>query len=371
MSIFSHPFYEHVTIESKETGHKRGVKMDNEHLLTTKITIKGTFQDFQLYSGKFYLWTEQNDLLVYDWNKWMKQLAFVERPIYFEPQPAEQLKVHLDELEPFKERVISFTEPIYDSAIFDHMLYFSDPSGFYRFSLTQKNAKKEQISPLVVFQINLSATGRMALAAGEKGLFEYLASTHYLFRSTITHLTPRLIQLSANETSKTEWNQHDLIRYEKNNSQNAALLHFKVQKGIITFVEEKTVIDNTIIPVRIQELPLALSLSEPSMDDGCLFAYETDKRTLKKDPLYRSPSIQLAHAAHSAAKNQVTDLEHLLVQEAEQDLFVSFQNQTLLTCSLLDIKKRRIYTRTHNYRNQLHLLFSDQLVLYLFTEVTR
>ncbi|ALV21946.1 hypothetical protein [Carnobacterium antarcticum] len=346
--------------------------MDKEHLLTTKITISGTFQDFQLYSGKFYLWTTKNELNIYNWNKWMQQLTSIDRPIYFEPQPTEQLTIKTEELEPFRERTVLFTEPLYDSVIFNHVLYYSDPSGFYRYSLMNKEAEKELIYPLPVFQINLSSSGRMALAAGEKGLFEYLVSHNYLFQQTKHALTPRLFQLSSTYTSRTEWLQQDLIQYGDPSQQETHLLRFVSQKGVLSLTYilplNQTANDS---PLQIRELPLALSFNRPSMNDGSLFAFETDKYKVKKNPFYRSQTIHLLTASHPLSENQATDPDALVVSERNKQLSVTLQDDPILSLPSSTIKKWRIYSRTRYYRNQLHLLFPHELVLYLFTEVKR
>ena len=341
--------------------------MDFEHVLTTKITINGTFQDFQLYSGKFYLWLSTNNLLVYDWNKWMKHLAFIDRTIYFEPQPLEQLTIQLDALEPFKEKSISFSEPIYDSAIFDHVLYYSDPSGFYRYSLISKEATKEQISSIPIFQINLSANGRMALAAGENGLLEYLVSSYYLFNEPIAHLTPRLVQLSTHYTSKTVWKNHDLIQYGKNNKDETYLLNINEKKGLLQLINSEPINENDAS--FIQELPLSLSLNEPSMGSGVLFSFETDKVTLKKDPLYRSKNIHILTKTES--DKEIDSLDNLMINATDSFLRVSLHNTNLLSLKTSTIQKWRIYSRTRNYRNQLHVLSDGNVLIYLFTEVKR
>ncbi|MGB3161597.1 MAG: hypothetical protein WBA84_10160 [Carnobacterium sp.] len=346
--------------------------MDFEHVLTTKITIKGVFQDFQLYSGKFYLWLSTNELVIYDWNKWMKHLAFVDRTIYFEPQPTEQLTIDLHELDPFKEKTVSFPEPVYDSAIFDHALYYSDASGFYRFSLISKEAKKEHICSIPFFQINLSTNGRMALSAREKGLFEYLVSSHYLFVEPTVQLTPRLFQLSNRYTARTEWRKHDLIQYGKEIQSGSFLLRMTEKKGLLHFLKEEPIHSTSGgESLVIQELPLPLSLSKPSMDSGILFAFERDTITLKKDPLYRSKNLRLLTKFESDIKKEFDSLDDLIINQTTSLLTVSLYDVALLTLATSTIKKWRIYSRTRNYRNQLHVLAKNNLCVYLFTEVKR
>ncbi|CRH21956.1 Putative uncharacterized domain protein (fragment) [Carnobacterium maltaromaticum] len=98
--------------------------MEKEHILTTKITINGTFYDSQLYSGKLYLWLETNQLAIYNWNNWMLALNEIERPVYFEPRPSEAMQFDLKDLTPYLERSLAFEEAPIDTAIFNHQLYF-------------------------------------------------------------------------------------------------------------------------------------------------------------------------------------------------------------------------------------------------------
>lgn len=346
--------------------------MDKEHLLTTKLIIDGHFHDFQLYSGKFYLWTTQKELNVYDWNKWMKQLADVDRPIYLEPQPTEQLSVTIEKLTPFLERTISFNEPIYDCAIFNHILYFSDYSGFYRYSLTKNDAEKVQIWEQPVYSISLSAKGRMALSAGEAGLFEYLLSSHYLYDKLDRQKAPRIYQLNSHFASQAIWDHHDLMQYGRDQTSPTYLTQFKEQKGQLRIVDVFPVTQlSGPLSSQVQEYLLPLSLNPPSMKDGLLFSFEMDHQKVKKDSLYRSKTIRLVVKPPAILEHQQDLIDFLIVIPASPFFKVVLQNDVLLKIPNQAIKKFRIYNRTRHYRNQLHVLQNDSLILYLFTEINR
>lgn len=346
--------------------------MDKEHLLTTKLIIDGHFHDFQLYSGKFYLWTSQKELNVYDWNKWMKQLADVDRPIYLEPQPTEQLYVTLEELTPFLERTISFIEPIYDCAIFNHILYFSDYSGFYRYPLTKKDAQSVQIWEQPVHSISLSTKGRMALSAGEAGLFEYLLSSYYYYNQLDHQKTARIYPLNQHFASQSIWDQHDLIQYGENKTSPTYLTQFNEQKGHLHIAKVLPLTQLTEpLTSHVQEYLLPLSLNPPSMKDGLLFSFEMDQQKVKKDSLYRSKTIRLIVKPPTIFEHQQDLSDFLIVIPASPLFKVVLQNDCLLEIPTENIKKFRIYDRTRHYRNQLHVLQSDSLILYLFTEINR
>lgn len=346
--------------------------MDKEHLLTTKLIIDGHFHDFQLYSGKFYLWTSQKELNVYDWNKWMRQLADIDRPIYLEPQPTEQLYVTLEELTPFLERTISFNEPIYDCAIFNHILYFSDYSGFYCYPLTKKDAQKVQIWDQPIYAISLSTKGRMALSAGEDGLFEYLLSSHYYYDQLDKKKITRLHRLNSHFASQAVWDQHDLIQYGKHRTSPSYLTQFNEHKGKLYLSNVLPINQlNETLPNHVKEYLLPLSLNPPSMKDGLLFSFEMDRQKVKKDSLYRSKSIRLIVKPPAFLEHQ-QDLTDFLIVVPDSSFFkVILQNDCLLEIPTEDIKKFRIYDRTRHYRNQLHILQKDSLILYLFTEINR
>lgn len=346
--------------------------MDKEHLLTTKLIIDGHFHDFQLYSGKFYLWTNQKELNVYDWNKWMKQLADVDRPIYLEPQPTEQLHVTIEELIPFLERTISFSESIYDCAIFNHVLYYSDYSGFYRYSLMKNDAQKVQIWEQPVYSISLSAKGRMALSAGEAGLFEYLLSSYYYYGQIDRQKATRVYQLNPHFASKVIWEHHDIVQYGRNRTDLTYLTQFNEQKGQLHVVDTFPVAQlNEASSNQVQEYLLPLSLNPPSMKDGLLFSFEMDHQKVKKDSLYRSKTVRLMIKPPTALGYQ-QDLSNFLLVIPTSPLFkVALQDDILLEIPNQAIKKFRIYNRTRHYRNQLHVLQNDSLILYLFTEINR
>lgn len=356
----------------RDRGLERGAWMDKEHLLMTKIIIEGDFHDFQLYSGKFYLWTNQKNLNIYNWNKWMQQLTLIDRPIYLEPQPTEQLRVTLDELAPFLERTLSFSESIYDSALFNHTLYFSDYTGFYRYSLVRKDAEKIRIWEQPVYSISLSSTGRMALSAGEAGLFEYLLSSYYYYEQLERQVATRVYQLNSHYASQAIWDHHDLIQYGRSQSEITYKTQFNEQKGQLHVISSLPITQlSDSLTSSVQEYLLPLSLNPPSMQDGLLFSFEMDQQKVKKDRLYRSKSVRLIEKLPATLESSPNSTDFLLVVPASAIFKVILQNEVLLELPRQEIQKFRIYNRTRHYRNQLHILLDESLILYLFTEINR
>lgn len=348
--------------------------MNEENVLTTIIRVEGSFRDCQLYSGKLYLWNHQNELLIYNWNKWLRALSGIDRPIYFEPQPSEQLSLTIEDLYPFLERTVPFAETVADSAIFNHTLYYSDTSGFYRYPLDNQNAVKEQLWEVPVSQISLSRNGRMALAAGKEGLFEYLLSSVRSYIDQENSVTSAIYRISPAFTSKAEWEGQDLIQFGKSPFTEIALLLFKEEKGQIHLIETIPAEDlQDSDKFHIQRFPLSLSLNGPALQEASLFSYTGDNDQIKKDAFYRSKTIHLRKEPSPLVEieKEAADEFPLTVQESPKGLTVAIQGKPSLDIPASQYSHWRIYSRTRNYRNQLHVITANELFIYVFTELER
>lgn len=302
----------------------------------------------------------------------MQQLTLIDRPIYLEPQPTEQLRVTLDDLAPFLERTLSFSESIYDSALFNHTLYFSDYTGFYRYSLVRKDAEKIRIWEQPVYSISLSPRGRMALSAGEAGLFEYLLSSYYYYEQLERQVATRVYQLNSYYASQAIWDHHDLIQSGRSQSELTYKTQFDEQKGQLHIMNSLPMTQlSDSLTSSVQEYLLHLSLNPPSMQDGLLFSFEMDQQNVKKDHLYRSKSVRLIEELPASLKSSSYSPDFLLVIPASPVFKVILQNEAILELPRQEIQKFRIYNRTRHYRNQLHVLLNESLTLYLFTEINR
>ncbi|MGX7418651.1 hypothetical protein ACWOFR_07570 [Carnobacterium gallinarum] len=344
--------------------------MEKEQILTTKISLKGSFFECQLYSGRLYLWTEANQLMIYDWNKWMKALNQVERPVYFEPFPFEDLHITLADLEPYLERTLPFNEPPLATALFNHQLYFSDSTGFYVLSQQHLDDPIIKLWDVPVLNIAISKNGRFALACGAAGLYEYLVSKRFTQHSA-PRIAENIYQLTDQFSSRSEWSQQDLIQFGFHPHREDFVFYFHLH-------QQKILLDRSVTASEllnqeqhsIEELPLPLAMTKPLIDEGELFSFEPLKRKLEKEKQYRSKSITVKAALSSLNQQPPHNLNTLYVHENKGELLVTLNEELILSVTSPFIKWR-VYDRTLYYRNQLHLLMKDKALLYLFTELIR
>lgn len=342
--------------------------MEKEHILTTKITINGTFYDSQLYSGKLYLWLETNQLAIYNWNNWMLALNEIERPVYFEPRPSEAMQFDLKDLTPYLERILAFEEAPIDTAIFNHQLYFSDSTGFYSYSLAQLKATKKKLWDLPVLQINIAKNGRMALACGANGLYEY-DNTKRFTDHTADEVAPSIYQLTNQYASRSEWSRNDLIQFGAHLEKADYICFFHLHEKQI--ILEKVQAANELTykeHVSIEELPLSLEMTKPLIDEGLLFSFNPLNRQLKKEKQYRSKSLTVKAALSELNQQPPFSLNTIYIKEKQHKLTAQLNDQPILQIKM-DFTKWRVYDRTLYYRNQLHVLTNNACILYLFTEL--
>ncbi|MDT1939678.1 hypothetical protein [Carnobacterium divergens] len=342
--------------------------MEMEQILTTKITIDGHFQDCQLYSGHLYLWNDQNNLAIYDWNKWMKSLNKVERVVYYEPRSTEYLHSSLADLEPFLEKTLQFNFPILDSAIFKHTLYYSDITGFYAYSLLDPHATKLTLWDEPVQHISVSKNGRIALSAGENGLFEYDATKKWTLQNTSKIPHTGIYLLNASFASSSEWSGNDLIQYGENPLKESFFLTFgKIKKQLHLVSIQPAEPKLQQVGRFIKEFPLPLSLEKQKQNEGQLFSYETKNRKLNQDFQYRSKEIFIKKMPSRLNKSFNQSPQDLSVSESETESHLLIRWKMSPFLQLPKAMKWRVYDRSIYYKNQLHILQDDELTLYIFT----
>lgn len=344
--------------------------MEKEQILTTKFIIQGRFSECQLYSGKLYLWTETNQLTIYDWNKWMKALNQVERPVYFEPFPAEELTIPLASLAPYLERTIEFNEAPHATALFNHQLYFSDSTGFYVYPQQHLKDTITQLWDIPVFDIAISKNGRFALSCKEAGLYEYLATSRFTQHSE-KQVAKGIYQLTDQFASRSEWSKNDLIQFgvHSHHEDFVFSFHLHQQELLLHQVTSAKELFHQKQQL-IEELPLSLSMTKPLSDEGELFSFEPLKRKLEKEKQYRSKSLIVKAALSPLNQQTPFSLNTLYIHENKGEL-VATLNEEIFFSFTASFHKWRVYDRTLYYKNQLHILTDKACILYLFTELIR
>lgn len=347
--------------------------MDKEHILVTTISLQGQFLSSELYSGRFYLWTTNQQLFIYNWKKCLTILESCERPIYLEPVPYEQLTLDPVVFEDALVRSLSLTVSVIDTAIFNHILYFTSTEGLYQLDLSKNTSIPEQISSLSMETIQISSQGRMVCTSLTHGLFEYLLTTRYVYSNQELKKASRFYLLDNNSTYAAEWDGQNLIQFFNKKKDAANYLSFSVKKSVIHFLRIQR-LNNTSETERnriiSQPLPFHLSSNKLFTKDIKLFSFEHDKKKVKLNETYEDKNCQLRLLPSVFSKQALLDFDRFIyLREQETELTLSFQGECLWTIAGKNIKHRRLFSRTIDFQNQLHVITHKAIDLYIFTEI--
>ena len=347
--------------------------MDKEHLLITKISLQGNFLGSELYSGRFYLWTTNQQLFIYNWKKCLAILESWERPIYLEPFPYEQLAIDPDIFEDALIRKLSLPVSVTDTAIFNHILYFTSAKGLYQLDLSKNTSTPKQISSLSMESIQISSQGRMICTSLVHGLFEYLLTTRYIYSNPKLKKASRFYLVDSNGTYTAEWDGQNIIQFLNKPKDIANYLSFSVKKGTIQLLQTQKLNKTSEIDKNrlvSQPLPFHLFSKEVFTKEVKLFSFEHDKKKVKLNETYKDKNCRLRLAPSVFSKQTLFDFDRFIyLREQESELTLSFQGEHLWTIQRENIKQRKLFSRTIDFQNQLHVITHKTIDLYIFTEI--
>ncbi|MDN6626293.1 MAG: hypothetical protein L0K82_03660 [Pisciglobus halotolerans] len=347
--------------------------MDKEHILITTISLQGQFLSSELYSGRFYLWTTNQQLFIYNWKKCLTILESYERPIYLEPIPSEQLTLDPIVFEDALVRSLSLSVSVTDTAIFNHILYFTSAEGLYQLDLSKNTSMPKQISSLSMETIQISPQGRMICTSLTHGLFEYLLTTRYVYANQEFKKASRFYLLDNNRTYAAEWDGQNIIQFFNEEKDVANYLSFSVKKGVIKLLQTQKLNKNSEIEenrVITQPLPFHLSSNKLFSKDIKLFSFEHDKKKVKLNETYEDKNCQLRLTPSIFSRQALFDFDRFIyLRDQKTELTLSFQGERLWTIPTGNIKQRRLFSRTIDFQNQLHVITHKAINLYIFTEI--
>lgn len=376
MNLSSFPFPCHCNgiLIAKETDQKNnldrgGRQLELENLLITRIKIKGSFQNVTLYSGILYLQNTPNTLSLYDWNKWIQLTPIEDVPIYMDPFPVQTIVASLETLHPCFMRQIIFPSPIKDFFLYNHTFYYIDEIGFWSLSMERKDAVKDCLRQGNFLELALSNKKRVALVAGEKGIYEYLLSPAYTIDLPAVDEKERFCHLDATPTYHIEWNGHDLLQLDEQR-QVVQLLSFHHSKkaGQITLLDK--IPATSLVTQHVyfsEELPLFEKDLTPT--DEPLFTYFRKGSPEKKSNPFKQQAVPIQVLSHPLFPEVTFFDNRITIAAAEKELVIQLHNHKLLALDKAEILRWHHYDRSRYYRNHLHIVEQDQLSLYLFTEL--
>lgn len=325
--------------------------MDTFDILLTNLSIKGTYFDVSLYSGLLYLWDNPKEVSIYHWHKLMHHLTLTQLPIYQEPLTNQSLFMEESDLRPFLFKTLTFDFPVRDSFIFRHHLYFLDEEGFKERYPENADTTSKLLVKGDFHQLVIGSNYRMILVSQTDGIYEWHNETVIPWDDTPTFN----IELHENNILQMDENGHpiQLLVFESQKREPYLLEkipHGKLQINKTFFNTSLDFKEDTTTEVEI------INLFEFLSNDKA-----TSEKTMGNPvPISKMPSHYLT--------TPTLDDQALSIEETENSLALRLGAEQYI--HLNDYKRYRLYHKSKDYKNHLHLISQNHVSLFMFHELT-
>lgn len=387
-----------------------------------RIIITGKYYDCQMYRGRLYLWTINGELNVYDWNKVINQtvipkfkerLPFVfsflegnflynKRVSYiFSDEEYRSILLHqykvlvdtpvtisADELEQSRlfQGSIPMKELPIDTEVYANNLYFAVDKGLYR-KVIHTSASDPSLGPkdtklwdCRLLSLKANKYPQIALSAGSDGLFELnLVKDEAIRPQALESVEETKVYkisdkpssfsnysfLSVFSTSYVDesymalfnWKPIDALRFNVAGKREVKVYRdfdeVIGQQGIFGEENESEIswgIDDKIYSIKGDTLTILKFNNAANIEKG-----ETYYQTLDSVKLPKNIG-QIVGAGSSYFGNVLEFTKGVLVLRSDG-------NVTVIPDEVI---RWRVYPRSKNYLNHLHLLYDDRLEIYSF-----
>lgn len=216
-----------------------------------KLTIQGAYYDTQIYSGRLYLWCQDNSIRVIDWDKLINLLIEKDRASKFalecgfrrseylygtywklffeEPSIKNFISNSFDSLAArsivVSEKLLSEVEikhqdnpmpfPHSDSTIYNNRLYVASPSGIFGSTCNKKNVYPVSLRSKCLLDIpcvGISASyNSLAISAGQEGLIELSLDHELPWWKQGNNNNDRYYILSESHSSSSHWTYYSIF----------------------------------------------------------------------------------------------------------------------------------------------------------------
>jgi hypothetical protein len=378
-----------------------------------KITLKGDYYDCQIYRGRLYLWTFNGDLKVYNWNEIVQSLikkdtdkialtfCFLDGNYLYKSSLIELFKdvdfkkLLLNKFSRIEKPVFQLTEKELDkfllgqqetptgilptdTEIYSNKLYFIHEKGLFSGSAHRSKSDKYPVSsrPTKLWDCNLLSIKankypQLALSGGDEGLFELNMATS--LPSNLERVERKIFQISKNHSSFSNYSFLNI--YNTSLVENSFLAMFKWNNSKDKNHDEKPIRDY-----------------DTSISDKEIFNINSNRHFISwgiEDKIYKATNGGFEiikfnnYANEEKGEQKFTRLNSLNLQawkgkvinggtayfgnivECENALVIVKSNGEYLTIPG-PITRWRVYPRSMNYENHLHVILDDRIEIYSF-----
>lgn len=380
-----------------------------------KIIIKGQYYDCQIYRGKLYLWTLNGDIEIYDWNKLINRFvipmfsehipfvfAFMEgnflydkkvsyifsdllyRKLLFNQYKALESKLieisdkALEDTLLYKNNVPMGELPI-DTEIYANNVYFALDSGLYRKVLHSSETepalgpKDTKLWDNRILTLKANKYPQIALSAGSDGLFELNMVKESVLKPKLLEEidNTKLYKVSEKASSFSNYSFLSLFSSSYVDDSFIALFNWKsfsspkekkVYREFEKFIEEKE-----IFGIQNQdELSWGIDDKIYRINNDKLIIYKfNNSPNLKKGETYYSFLKEINLPSNMGLPISVGTTYFGVILEFTNGILV-LRSDGYTTVIPEEVIRWRVYPRSKNYLNHLHLIFNDRLEIYSF-----
>jgi len=384
-----------------------------------KISIHGDYIDCQIYRGRLYLWTFDGKIKVYKWNDLINSLpnnkrdalplkfCFLDGNYLYKSDLVELFhdsnfkKLLIDKFSILSKQYYKLSEKQVDKYLFGEqdnpnkalptdteiygsILYYITEKGLFSSTAHRNNhkypvsTKSTKLWDCNLLSIKANKYPQLALSGGDEGLFEFDIS--YYFRRKWNMKDP--VQISKNHSSFANYTYYSIYNSSLNEGSYMALFDLKkVDEEVIADVHNfgkskfqrefnKEITEMKIFKTQGQRNNLSWGIDDKiyrTTDNG--FEIVRFRNNPNKDK-GEEQFTQLHNLNLQAWKGKVigggTSYFGTIV-ECENALVVLLSNGQTKTIEG-PITRWRVYPRSMNYQNHLHVIMDDRIDIYSFNQ---
>lgn len=381
-----------------------------------KIIIKGDYYDCQIYRGRLYLWTFNGALKVYDWNKLVNSFikketdkiamtfCFMDGNYLYKSSLVELFKDNdfrkllLRKFSRLENTVFQLSEKQLagyllgeqdtpsgilptDTEIYSNKLYFIHEKGLFSSSTHRDKSEKYLVSsrPSKLWDCNLLSIKankypQLALSAGDEGLFELNMASSLPSNLVSVESKRPIFQISSNHSSFSNYSYLNI--YNTSLIENSFLALFKW--GKIKDKHEKVrysrdldfeIADNQIFTTSQNKGHFISWGIEDKIYKATEGGFEIIRYNNHANEINGEERFSCLKSINlNAWKGQVINGGTAYfgnIVECENALVVIKSNGESITING-PITRWRVYPRSMNYENHLHVILDDRIEVYSF-----
>jgi hypothetical protein len=380
-----------------------------------KVIIQGDYFDCQIYRGRLYLWTFNGELKVYNWNELIRSLikketdkiamtfCFLDGNYLYKSSLIELFKdddfrnLLLEKFRSIENKNFFLSEneiqkfligeqdtptgdlPI-DTEIYSNKLYFISEKGLFSGSAHRAKSERYPVSSRPnklwdchLLTIKANKYPQLALSGGEEGLFELnMANNKASNLKRVENKAP-IFQISESHSSFCNYSYLNIYNTSLIEDSFLALFKWNVkqeknqQERFLRDFDTK-IDDHTLFNVKSKTHFISWGVEDKiykAVDGG----FDIIKYNYYADPGKNEERFQHLNRVNLQAwKGNVVNGGTAYfgnVVECENALVVAQSNGRYLTISG-PITRWRVYPRSLNYENQLHVILDDRIEIYSF-----